>query len=351
MKDYRKTLIAPSLPIIETVAVINASAEQIAVVVDEGGFLLGTVTDGDVRRGLLTGRQLSDPVETVMNRSPITAIKGGKRISLMAIMRQHSIAQMPLLDADGRVVGLETLAGLVRQEHVDNWVVLMAGGLGTRLRPLTHTVPKPLLPVGGKPIIEWSIGSLAQQGFERFILCLNYKAAIFRACLGEGEKLGVQLEYVEEKEQLGTAGALSLLAERPSAPFIVMNGDVLTSGNMRQLLDFHEKTGADATVCVSQHSIQVPYGVARVDGDRLVDLQEKPSQSFLVNAGIYALSPHVLELLPTGQRLDMPDLLALLQRQGLKVCAFPLHEYWRDIGRMEDLMSAEQDLLDLDLAP
>lgn len=347
MKDFRKTLIPPSLPIIETVAVINATAEQIAMVVDENQVLLGTVTDGDVRRGLLAGRQLSDPVETVMNRTPITGAKGLSRISLLASMRRHSIAQMPLLDKQGRVVGLETLAYLVRQEHLDNWVVLMAGGLGTRLRPLTHTVPKPLLAVGGKPIIEWTIGSLSQQGFERFILCLNYKAAIFHACLGDGERLGVQLEYVEEKEQLGTAGALSLLPERPSAPFVVINGDVLTTGNMRQLLDFHETTGADATVCVSQHTIQVPYGVARVDGDVLVDLQEKPSQSFLVNAGIYALSPHVLEHLPTGQRMDMPDLLKLLQSRGFKVCAFPLHEYWRDIGRMEDLTSAEQDLLDL----
>ena len=347
MKDYRKTLIPPSLPIIETVAVINASAEQIAIVVDDDQVLLGTVTDGDVRRGLLAGRQLTEPVATVMNRSPITADKGQKRHTLMSIMRQHSIAQMPLLDEGRRVVGLETLSYLLKQEHLDNWVVLMAGGLGTRLRPLTHTVPKPLLAVGGKPIIEWTIGSLSQQGFERFILCLNYKAAIFRACLGDGERLGAQLEYVEEKEQLGTAGALSLLPERPTAPFVVINGDVLTTGNMRQLLDFHDRTAADATVCVSQYTIQIPYGVARVDGETLLDMQEKPSQTFLVNAGIYALSPHVLDLLPPGQRLDMPDLLKLLQERGMKVAAFPLHEYWRDIGRPEDLTGAEQDLLGL----
>lgn len=349
MKDYRKTLIPPTLPIIDTVAVINASADQIAMVVDENGVLLGTVTDGDVRRGLLSGRQLSDAVQSVMNRSPITARKGQKRPALLSIMRQHSIAQMPILDDDRRVVGLETMAGLYSQEHVDNWVVLMAGGLGTRLRPLTHTIPKPLLQVAGKPIIEWTIGSLAQQGFARFILCLNYKPAIFHACLGDGEKLGVQLEYVEEKEQLGTAGALSLLPERPTAPIVVMNGDVLTSSNLRQLLDFHEKTGADATVCVSQHRIQVPYGVAQVDGDRLVGLQEKPSQSFLVNAGIYALSPHVLDMLAPGSRMDMPDLLARIMRDGGRVSAFPLHEYWRDIGRLEDLNHAEQDLQSLPL--
>lgn len=347
MKDYRKTLVPPSLPIIDTVAVINASNEQIAIVVDEGGLLLGTVTDGDVRRGLLAGRQLSDPVEAVMNRAPITATKGRKRNLLMAEMRQHSISQMPLLDAGGRVVGLETMASLYRQEHVDNLVVVMAGGLGTRLRPLTHTIPKPLLPVAGKPIIEWTIGSLSQQGFDHFILCLNYKPEIFRTCLGDGERLGVQLEYVQEKEQLGTAGALSLLPERPTAPMIVMNGDVLTSGNLRQLLDFHEKTRADATVCVSQHSIQVPYGVARVDGDRLLELQEKPSQCFLVNAGIYALSPHVLDLLPPNQRMDMPDLLSKVIQEGGRVSAFPLHEYWRDIGRIEDLTNAEQDMLEL----
>lgn len=349
MMDYRKTLISPSLPILETVRVINASAAQIAVVVDQGGHLLGTVTDGDVRRGILAGIPLSSPVEKVMNRTPVTALKGRRRLSLIATMRQKFVGQVPLLDADGRVVGLETMVGLFRQEHLDNPVILMAGGLGTRLRPLTHTIPKPLLPVGGKPIIEWTISSLASQGFGRFTLCLNYKPEIFRQCLGDGERLGVQLDYVEEVEQLGTAGALSLLPNRPTVPAIVMNGDVLTAGNMRQMLEFHAATGADATLCVSEHRIQVPYGVARVDGDTLVDLQEKPSQSFLVNAGIYALSPHVFDLLEHGQRIDMPDLLLSLIRKGGKVSAFPLHEYWRDIGRIEDLSGAEQDLLDLAL--
>lgn len=349
MIDFRKTLIPPSLPILETVRVINASAAQIAIVVDGDDRLLGTVTDGDVRRGILAGIQLTDPVERVMNRVPTTALKGRKRMSLIAAMRQKSIAQLPIIDADNRVVGLETMASLFRQDHLDNPVILMAGGLGTRLRPLTQTIPKPLLPVGGKPIIEWTITSLASQGFERFTLCLNYKAEIFRQYLADGERLGVQLEYVEEKEQLGTAGALSLLPFRPNVPAIVMNGDVLTAGNMRQLLDFHAATGADATLCVSEHKIQVPYGVARVDGDHLVDLQEKPSQSFLVNAGIYALSPQVFDLIHPGERLDMPDLLTALMRKGLRVSAFPLHEYWRDIGRLEDLSGAEQDLLNLTL--
>lgn len=349
MMDYRKTLVPPSLTILETVSVINASAAQIAIVVDADGHLLGTVTDGDVRRGILAGIQLGDPVDKVMNRNPITTQKSRKRVSLITTMRQKSIAQVPIVDSDGRVVGLETMAGLFRQEHLDNPVIIMAGGLGTRLRPLTQTIPKPLLPVGGKPIIEWTITSLANQGFERFTLCLNYKAEIFHQYLADGERLGVQLDYVEEKEQLGTAGALSLLPFRPNVPAIVMNGDVLTTGNMRQLLDFHATTGAVATLCVSEHKIQVPYGVARVSGDHLVDLQEKPSQAFLVNAGIYALSPQAFDLIQPGQRLDMPDLLQSLMRQGLRVSAFPLHEYWRDIGRLEDLSGAEQDLLNLAL--
>lgn len=349
MMDYRKTLISPSLPILETVRVINASAAQIAIVVDDTDMLLGTVTDGDVRRGILAGIQLDQPVERVMNRNPITALKGRKRASLITVMRQKYITQLPIVDQSGRVVGLETMAGLVRQEHLDNPVILMAGGLGTRLRPLTHTIPKPLLPVGGKPIIEWTITSLANQGFGRFTLCLNYKAEIFRQYLADGERLGVQLDYVEEKEQLGTAGALSLLPFRPEVPAVVMNGDVLTSGNMRQLLEFHAATNADATLCVSEHKMQVPYGVARVDGDLLVDLQEKPSQSFLVNAGIYALSPRVFDHIPPGRRLDMPELLMTLREKGMRVSAFPLHEYWRDIGRLEDLSGAEQDLLTMAL--
>lgn len=344
MKDYRATFVTPTTSIIDAVAAINRSAVQIANVVDADDRLLGTVTDGDVRRGLLAGVRLSDTVETVMNRNPVTAPAGGNRMKLLAMMRRRSVNQVPLLDTQGRVVGLETLASVLEPGGAENWVILMAGGLGTRLRPLTHTLPKPLLPVGGKPIVEWTISALAAQGFHRFLLCLNYKAELFRSYFGDGERLNVHIQYLEEQDQLGTAGALSLLPFRPTAPFVIMNGDVLTAVNLHQLLEFHTRTEAEATLCVSEHSVQIPYGVASVDGTRLVELKEKPSHTFLVNAGIYAASPSFLDLVPAGQKTDMPDLLQGMMRDGRRVSAFPLHEYWRDIGRLEDLSNAEQDL-------
>lgn len=347
MQNFRKTFITPTTTILDAVGRLNMAAVQIVVVVDADDHLLGTVTDGDVRRGILAGIPLGDPVERVMNRTPVTAPAGGRRVNLLAMMRRLSIAQMPLLNGKGQVVGLETLNSILTKDRSENWVVLMAGGLGTRLRPLTQTLPKPLLPVGGKPIIEWTISSLAAQGFDRFYMCVNYKADIFRTYFGDGERMNVQIDYVAEKEQLGTAGALSLLPARPTAPLVVMNGDVLTSVNLRQLVDFHQRTGADATLCVSEHRIQVPYGVARVEGETLIEIQEKPSQAFLINAGIYVLSPGVLDRLQPGQRMDMPDLLQSIVDAGGRVSAFPLHEYWRDIGRIEDLNEADQDMLAL----
>lgn len=347
MNNFRDTFITPATTIIDAVAILNAAAEQIVIVVDDEDHLLGTVTDGDVRRGILAGIPLSDPVERIMNSKPVTALAGRRRVALLAMMRQKSIAQVPLLNGRGQVVGMETLSSILTKDRSENWVVLMAGGLGTRLRPLTQTLPKPLLPVGGKPIIEWTISSLAAQGFDRFFMCVNYKADLFRTYFGEGERLNVQIEYVAEKDQLGTAGALSLLPGRPTAPLVVMNGDVLTAVNLRQLLDFHHRTEADATLCVSEHRIQVPYGVARVEGEMLAELREKPSQAFLINAGIYVLAPHVLDRMAPHERKDMPDLLQDIVRDGGRVSAFPLHEYWRDIGRLEDLNEADQDMLAL----
>lgn len=345
MKDFRKALVSPSTPIIEAVAVINHSATQIAIVVEADGMLLGTVTDGDVRRGILNGVGLQDQISKVMNTTPTTATVADSRLALMALMRRKSIAQVPILDAARRVVGLATLADLLKQEQLDNWIVLMAGGRGTRLRPLTHSLPKPLIPVGGKPILEWTISSFASQGFYRFFMSLNYKSQMFRDFFGGGERLNVQIDYLQEESEMGTAGALQILPTRPEQPFFVMNGDVLATVDLREVLDFHTRTGADATVCVYEYSIQIPYAVAQCDGTRLVDLKEKPSQSFLINAGIYCLSPAFLDLWTAGERADMPDLLQALIDRGGTVSAFPLKEYWRDIGRPEDLSKAEDDIV------
>lgn len=331
----------PDAPVKRAVEILDGNPAHIALVVDETGRLLGTITDGDVRRGLLKGAGIETPVERVMQRQPVTAPLGTGREAAVAIMRRRMILQLPLLDAEGRVASLELLE---RDETAAaTWVVLMVGGEGRRLRPLTADTPKPLLPVGGQPLAETILRRFAEQGFRRFFLSINYKADLFRRHFGDGAALGVAVDYLEEAEPRGTAGSLTLLPQRPPGPIVVMNGDLLTAVDFRYLLDFHRDSGAAATLCVREYALQVPYGVARLDGQRLLSLDEKPSESVFVNAGIYVLSPEVLELIPPSGLYHMTTLLQDLVAGGREVAACPLREYWLDIGRLEDLERAQEE--------
>ncbi len=343
MSDYRSVLVSASSSILEAVKTIDAGSLQIALVVDGNGVLLGTVTDGDVRRGLLRGVRLEEPVAEVMNRQPKTIHRSQGRDEALRMMRRLDIHQLPVVDDGHRVVGIELLDELIRPDVQDTWVVLMAGGLGTRLMPLTEATPKPLLPVGGKPLIETIIGNFVDQGFSRFFLSVNYKAEMFRSHFGDGSRLGVQIEYLHEDQALGTAGALSLLPDAPPGPVIVMNGDLLTSIDFRHLLKFHHDHAGAATMCVREYSFQVPYGVVETDGYRLASITEKPVQSFFVSAGIYVLGPDVLDLIPRGEFFNMPELFQAAAARGQETLAFPIREYWLDIGRFDDLERARTE--------
>ncbi|MFA5158929.1 MAG: nucleotidyltransferase family protein [Candidatus Omnitrophota bacterium] len=340
MKDWEKTLVLPSDSIKSVLKTIDASSAQIAVVVGKRRKLLGTVTDGDVRRGILRGVSLDDNVQLVLNPKPIYAKMGQTGESLLKRMEKHFIHQIPVLDAGGSVVGLEILDDLIQSKSRENWVLLMAGGLGSRLKPLTNDRPKPLIHIGDKPILATILENFVGFGFKKFYLAVNYLDEMIRDYFGDGSKWGVELKYLKESRRLGTAGALSLLPQKPREPLIVMNGDLLTKVNFSHLLNFHHENNVSATMCVREYDFQVPFGVITMDQQYIRAIDEKPVHRFFVNAGIYVLEPSLLKYVPQNKPYDMPQLFDRLIDERKRVAAFPIREYWLDIGQMEDFNRA-----------
>ncbi len=343
MSSWRDALIGPGDTVRETIRRIDGSSTQIALVVDPADHLLGTITDGDIRRGLLKGISLEDPASTIMNASPTCAHPDDGREAILARMKAKLLHQIPIVDAERRVVGLQVLDELLAAKR-DNWVVLMAGGRGTRLRPLTDDTPKPMLHVGAKPILETILEGFVEQGFNKFFLAVNYRAEMVRAHFGNGSRWGVEIDYLSEASPLGTAGALSLLPTRPSAPLLVMNADLLTRVGFGHMLDFHRVHASAATMGVREYDFQVPFGVVKIRDQSIISIEEKPTHRFFVNAGIYVLSPETLELVPRGRHFDMPALFESLIAAGRETAVFPIREYWIDIGRMDDFEKAADEL-------
>lgn len=343
MKSWKQVLASPSATILETIKRIDDGALQIALVVDSGGKLVGTVTDGDVRRGMLKGISLDQPASAIMNANPICVAAGSDRQTILALMKQRQLRQIPVVDAAGVLVGLETLDGYLQPAKRENIVVLMAGGEGTRLRPLTQNCPKPMLSVGGRPILETILLNFLEYDFNRFYISVNYMGEVIQEYFGDGSKWGTDIRYVEETERMGTAGALALLPEVPRHPLLVMNGDLLTKANFGQLLEFHAAHRSKATMCVREQDFEVPYGVLTLKDNDIVEIREKPVTRHYVNAGIYVLEPEALHLLPSEGYCDMPVLLESLIRSGGKVAAFPLREYWLDIGQQADFEKGEDE--------
>ncbi|QQR38400.1 nucleotidyltransferase family protein [Devosia rhizoryzae] len=333
-----------SITLIEThkladaVACIEASGGQIALVVDEGFRLVGTITDGDIRRAILRGATLDSTAGDVMHRHPRSVPRGTPLAEIAAILKREMIFQMPVVDAEGVVVGLHLADEIELADPAAHRVVIMAGGLGTRLRPITETVPKPMIEVGGRPILERILERFREQGFRKISLCVNHLAEIIEKHFGDGAAFGVEIDYVRETKRMGTAGALSLLSERSEKPLIVMNGDILTSINFGQMLAFHYESAALATMGLNRYQYQVPYGVVDVRNHHITGFSEKPVFDFFVNAGIYVISPEMLDLIPPDRFFDMPSLFDQVHPD--RRVAFPLHEYWLDVGKPDDLNRA-----------
>lgn len=321
---------------------MDRSALRIALVVDDTRRLLGTLTDGDVRRALLKHMPLSIPVNQVMCKTPQVAQKDWSRERILAVMERLQLLQLPVVNAEGEVIGLETLHGLLHQRQINNAVFLMAGGFGSRLYPLTETCPKPLLKVGDKPILELILESFVKEGFHRFFISTHYMPEKVREHFGDGSRWGVSIRYTHEEVPLGTAGALGLLPhDEICEPLLMMNGDLLTTLNYRDLLAFHQDHDSVATMCVRDYQYQIPYGVVKGDGHLIRAMEEKPVQRFFVNAGVYVLSPELVRSVAKGTRVDMPTLLEQSMADGHRVSMFPIREYWLDIGRMEDFQKAQ----------
>ncbi len=324
--------------ILDAMRAINAGAVEIAIVVDAEGRLVGLLSDGDLRRALLNGFTLESPIADIVNRRPLSLPETATREEILAAMGRHAIRQIPLVDEHGRTTQIAWITDLIRTDLRANQAIIMAGGKGKRLYPLTRDVPKPMLEVRGRPILEHIIDQLRQYGIFRITLAVNHLRDVVKEHFGQGERFGVRLDYLEEDRPLGTAGALSLLSDKPSHPFILLNGDVMQQVNFASLLGFHDRHDFQATMCAVRYNVELPFGLIETRDNRLTRLSEKPTHTVNTNAGIYVFNPGVLDLLVHDEPCDATDLLQRLLEADKPVGVFTLydHEHWLDVGRKGD---------------
>jgi len=343
MKSYKDILLQKNSTIKEALLVIDLGGQRISLVVDNDKKLLGTVTDGDIRRGLLNGLSLSDSIESIIFKNPTVCKLSDSREKILEIALLKQLYHIPIVDDNGKLIGLEGVDTLLHVDSKPNKVVLMVGGLGTRLRPLTDHIPKPMLKVGDKPILETIILNFKKHGFLNILLSVRYKAEVIESYFGNGEKFGVHIEYIYEEKRMGTAGALSLMREKLNEPFFVMNGDLLTNLNFENMMNFHLDNKAVATMGVRAYDFQIPYGVVNVERKEILSIEEKPTHHFFVSGGVYILDDKVLKLIPNNEYYDMPTLFEKLIENKMKSLSFPIREYWMDIGRIEEFKKANNE--------
>jgi dTDP-glucose pyrophosphorylase len=339
--ELSRLQISPRASLLEAMAAIDRGVQGITFVAGENGAVIGSVTDGDIRRAVLAGEPLSACCLTrIMNRGFVWVAREASRAEVLDLMRAREINSIPVLDADRRLIGLHLLRELVGGETRPNWAFVMAGGKGTRLRPLTENIPKPLITVAGRPILERIILHLVGNGFRRIYLSLNYLGHMIEDRFGDGTKFGCHIEYVRETKPLGTGGSLRLLPELPTHPMLVMNGDLVTQFDVDRMLAFHEEGKFVATLGVRPYQSEVAFGVADVNGDRLTGIREKPTMQMLVNAGIYVVSPEAIELITPDEEFPITDLFNRALTKGLPVGAHLIEDEWLDVGRHDELSKA-----------
>ncbi|MDB0047980.1 nucleotidyltransferase family protein [Burkholderiaceae bacterium] len=339
-KIWHQTIMPESSNIQNVISNLNQVALRIVLVVNEAQKLVGTISDGDIRRGLLKGLNLNSPITSVINRNPLVVPPDIARDTVMQLMGINKIQQIPVVNADHQLVGLHLWDEIFKPAGRTNLMVIMAGGKGTRLLPYTENCPKPMVCVAGKPMLEHIIERAKLEGFSQFVLAIHHLGAMIEEYFGDGTRLGVEIEYLREQFPLGTAGALGLMKRRPSAPFIVTNADVITDIRYGELLDFHLRHEATATMAVRLHEWQHPFGVVKTRGVEIVGLEEKPVARSHINAGVYALSPDALDELLSERACDMPSLFERLRARSKRTVAYPMHEPWLDVGSPHDLAKA-----------
>jgi dTDP-glucose pyrophosphorylase len=339
-KNWESTLISSSNTLKEAAESLTKSTLKICLLIDEDHRLIGTISDGDIRRGLLRGLNLGSSVQEIVKKNPFVVPAGISPDLIRQIMLVNQIQQIPEVDDENRILALHTWEEFSAAKLLNNSMVIMAGGKGSRLRPLTETCPKPMLHVGGKPMLEHIIERAKLDGFSNFILAVHYLGHMVEDHFGDGCRLNVKIEYLKENEPLGTAGALSLLNRKLNTPFVITNGDVITDINYGELLDFHIRNKAMATMAVRLHEWQHPFGVVQMNGLEITGFEEKPINRTHINAGVYVLNPSALSVLEKNSHCDMPTLFDRLQSQSHRIVAYPMHEPWLDVGRSDDLANA-----------
>lgn len=343
MKELSKIVLKPSDTLERAIEVLHKGGMRIAFVLGQKSTLLGIVTDGDIRHSLLQHKNMNTPVVEVMNSQPLTALINDDKEDILRMMKEHNILHVPIIDSKGSLVDLETIHNTISTPKLDNPIIIMAGGYGKRLLPLTKDTPKPLLKVGAIPILESIVKRFIDFGFHNFFISTYFKSEMIKDYFNEGSEWNVTIQYLEEEVPLGTAGALALLPEDLSnLPLILMNGDLITEVDFTSLLDNHDKSGTDATLCVVEYDFQVPYGVVEIkEGDlKVKTITEKPTHKFFINAGIYVLNQNVIKNLDKTMYIDMPKLLGKIVNLGNGVNIFPMYEKWLDIGGIKEFNQA-----------
>lgn len=341
--EVERLFTKPEVSIRTAMSIIDKGSKGIALVVNDNGVLLGTITDGDIRRAILKGISLENPVNNIMNENFIFVTPNYSRTLVETIFKKKHISQIPVVDDNMKVIELLHYYEFYNNPSKENWVVIMAGGMGTRLYPLTKEMPKPMLKIGNKPILEIIIEQLKSFGYKNIIISLNYKGQIIESYFRDGSSFGVNIEYIHEKKRLGTAGALKLAKRYLTKPFIVMNGDLLTKINFQHFMEYHKENKFAITIGTKKYDIDVPYGVLDINKGIVENLREKPKLEFFINGGIYCISPGVIEYIPDDQYYDITELINRAKEKKHLVGSFPIREYWLDIGQITDYKQALQD--------
>ena len=335
---WQSLLVSSSNKLRNALEVLNQSGSNFLLIVDDSNTLLGTLTDGDVRRSLLDGKTLESSVTQSMNTNFIHCLETDSPSDVASLLINHGIKYLPVLNDKGELIGVHS--GDDDYLVASRIALVMAGGLGSRLKPLTDDCPKPMLKIGDKPILQIIIERLVDQGFREIYISINYLGEKIRDYFSDGNSFGVNIHYVEETNKLGTAGALGLLPKSLSEPIVVLNGDVLTKANYASLVDYHQRNKASMSIGLTKQEMTIPYGVVHLDQEQVLSIEEKPTHSYYVSAGIYCISPSVFSSLAGEEYLDMPDLIQEQIDQKNHVIGFPLHEYWADIGMKSDYNQA-----------
>lgn len=343
-RNLEDILIHSNCTIREVLEKLNIGGKGIVLVVDEKHRLIGTITDGDVRRAILSGASIEDKINGIVHRNPVYVKEDIANEEIKDIFIRSAVKQIPVVNKEGVVINLISINDILLPEGKENPVIIMAGGLGTRLKDLTKEIPKPMLKVGQDPILHHIINNFKRYGYNKIIITVNYKANIIENYFQDGYAYGVKISYIREKERLGTAGGIKLAQDYLAKPFFVINGDVFTNLNVDNMMQYHLKNKFDLTIAVRQYTYKIPYGVIEANEKMVINIKEKPEEEYLINGGIYCLNPEVIELIPDEQYYEITDLINDCIEKGLKVGYYEIEEYWMDIGRLEDYYKVNDDV-------